>query len=277
MTDISVIIVNHNAAPYVRSAIASLRSATSRSYETIVMDNSDAPDDDCGADIYRTVENRGFGTACNQGAALASGELLLFLNPDSELQPQALDAVCRMLEENSDAGLVGIRTILPDGSFEPGCLRGFPTPERAAAYYLGLERLFPQSRLCGGYHMTWLDRTQNHEVDSVSGSFMLLRRSLFEELGGFDEDYFMYGEDMDLCWRVKERGLRVLYCADGYMLHHHGKCGRSPRQTAAFYDSMTLFYEKHYRRRYPKAVYAAVCAAVGLMKRRALKKLEKES
>lgn len=277
MPDISVIIVNHNAAPYVRGAIASLKAATVRSFETIVMDNSDGPTDDCGADIHRMVENRGFGTACNQGAALASGELLLFLNPDSELQPGALDAVCRMLEESENAGLAGIRTILPDGSFEPGCLRGFPTPARAAAYYLGLERLFPQNRLCGGYHMTWLDREKNHEVDSVSGSFMLLRRSLFEELGGFDEDYFMYGEDMDLCLRIRERGLRVLYCADGLMLHHHGKCGRSPRQTAAFYDSMLLFYEKHYRRQYPKIVCAAVRTAVDLMKRRALRKLERET
>lgn len=275
MPEISVIIVNHNAAAYVRGAIASLAGATTRSFETIVMDNSDDVSDSCGADIHRVVENRGFGAACNEGAALASGELLLFLNPDSELQTGALDAACRMLEENEDAGLVGLRTILPDGSFEPGCLRGFPTPERAAAYYLGLERLFPQNRLCGGYHMTWLDRTKNHEVDCVSGSFMLLRRRLFEELGGFDERFFMYGEDMDICCRVKEKGLRVLYCADGYMLHHHGKCGRSPRQTAAFYDSMVLFYEKHYRGRYPGIVYTAVCAAAGLMKKRALKTLEK--
>ena len=276
MADISVIIVNHNAAQFVRAAIASLAAATARSFETIVMDNSDSPSDDCGADIYRTVENRGFGTACNQGAALASGELLLFLNPDSELQPGALDAACRLLEETKDAGLVGLRTLLPDGSFESGCLRGFPTPARATAYYLGLEKLFPKNHLCGGYHMTWLDRTKNHEVDSVSGSFMLLRRALFAELGGFDEDYFMYGEDMDLCWRVKEKGLRIFYCADGFMLHHHGKCGRNPRQTAAFYDAMTLFYEKHYRSRYPAVIYAAVRAAVSLMKGRALRQLEKD-
>lgn len=277
MTDISVIIVNHNAAAYVRGAIASLREATARSFETIVMDNSTEPMENCGADIHRRVENRGFGAACNAGAALAAGELLLFLNPDSELQPGALDAACRMLEETADAGLVGLRTILPDGSFEPGCLRGFPTPPRAAAYYLGLEKLFPQNRLCGGYHMTWLDRKKSHEVDCVSGSFMLLRRRLFEELGGFDEDFFMYGEDMDLCCRVKEKGLRVLYCAEGYMLHHHGKCGKSPRQTAAFYDSMVLFYEKHYLRQYPRAVYAAVRTAAAFMKKRALKKLEKHA
>jgi len=275
MTEISVIIVNHNAAAYVRGAIASLPGSTTRSYETIVVDNSDDASDTCGADIHKPVENRGFGAACNEGARLASGKLLLFLNPDSELQPGALDAACRMLEESENAGLVGLRTILPDGSFEPGCLRGFPTPERAAAYYLGLERLFPKNRLCGGYHMTWLDRNKSHEVDCVSGSFMLLRRSLFEELGGFDEQFFMYGEDMDLCCRVKEKGLRVLYCADGYMLHHHGKCGKSPRQTAAFYDSMILFYEKHYRSRYPGLVHAAVCAAANLMKKRALRNLEK--
>ena len=268
MADISVIIVNHNAAPYVRAAIASLPAATRHSFETLVMDNSAAPTDDCGADIYRTVENRGFGAACNEGAALASGELLLFLNPDSQLQPGALDAACRMLEETEKAGLVGIRTLLPDGRFEPGCLRGFPTPGRAAAYYLGLEKLFPKSRLCGGYHMTWLDRTQNQEVDCVSGSFMLLRRALFEELGGFDEDFFMYGEDVDLCHRIALDGWEIVYLPDAVITHLKGQSGlksRSPKVILHFYKSMWLFYTKNLSDRYNIFVDVAVYLAISVM------------
>ena len=278
MTDISVIIVNHKAADYVRRAIAALPAAAGGlRWETIVMDNSDEPQDVGCADHWRPVENRGFGTACNEGARLARGRLLLFLNPDSELEPGALSGAAECLETWPEAGLVGIRTQLPDGSFEAGCLRGVPTPGRALCYYLGLEKLFPRSHLCGGYHMTWLDRRRSAEVDSVSGSFMLLRRELFEQLGGFDEEYFMYGEDLDLCLRVREKGLKVVYFAGGRMLHHHGKCGRNPRQTAAFYDSMAIFYDKHLASRYPSLTGRAVHAAVALLRRRALRELEREN
>ena len=272
-----MVIVNHNASDYVRAAIASLAAATERSVETIVIDNSDVPSPIREADIWQASENRGFGAGCNAGAALASGQLLLFLNPDSELAPGALEAAARCLESREDIGLVGLRTLLPDGSLESGCLRGFPTPGRALCYFLGLERVFPRSRLCGGYHMTWLDRSRSADVDSVSGSFMLLRRSLFEELGGFDEDFFMYGEDLDLCWRVKETGRRVIYCAEGSMLHHHGRSGTNRRQTAAFYDSMTLFYDKHLAKRYPALTGRAVRTAVTLMRERALRRLERET
>ncbi len=276
--DISVVIVNHNAADYVRRCLAALPAAApERRLETVVMDNSDTPVPIAEADVWRAVENRGFGSGCNAGARLASGELLLFLNPDAELAPGALDAAADYLLTHEETGVLGIRTLLPDGSFEPGCLRGLPTPGRALCYYLGLERVFPRSRLCGGYHMTWLDRSATAEVESVSGSFMLLRRELFETLGGFDEAFFMYGEDLDFCARVRETGRRVVYFAGGTMLHHHGKSGKSPRQTAAFYDSMRLFYEKHWAERYSALTRRAVLAAVEAKKRRALRKLEREN
>ena len=274
MTDISVIIVNHNAAPYVRRTLASLPKAAARySYETIVIDNSDAPCDDCGADLFREVENRGFGAGCNEGARLAGGRMLLFLNPDCELAPSALDAAADCLLRRENAGLVGLRTKLPNGEEELGCLRGFPTPERALCYFLRLDRLFPNDHTCGGYHLTWLDRSLTQEAECVSGSFMLLRRELFERLGGFDERFFMYGEDIDLCKRVHDAGLAVWYCADGTALHHHGKCGKNPRQTAAFYDSMSLFYDKHYAERYGILTTEAIHAAVRLLRRRALRRL----
>ena len=269
---IAVVIVNHNAAGFVRRAIASLEEGCGEfSYESIVIDDSDAPERIAEAGHWEAVENRGFGAGCNRGAKLAGGELLLFLNPDGEAQSGAVAAAARLLLSEPDAGLVGIRTLLPDGSFETGCLRGFPTPLRSAAYLLGLDRLFPRSRTLGGYRMNWLDREQNQEVESVSGSFMLLRRDFFEELGGFDERFFMYGEDLDLCWRVREAGKKVLYCADGVLLHHHGQCGRNPRQTAAFYESMTLFYDKNFRSRYSFVTTALVHGAVGLLKKRAMR------
>lgn len=277
MPDISVVIVDHNAAAYVRRAIASLPGAAGRyTAEVIVVDNSEAPQWQEDATRYIPMENRGFGAGCNRGAACATGELLLFLNPDSELSAGALEAAADCLYGHSGVGLVGLRTLLPDGREEGGALRGHPTPANALCYFLHLDRLFPHNRVCGGYHMTWLDRGVTGPVECVSGSFMLLRRALFEELGGFDERFFMYGEDLDLCRRVQEAGQSVWYCADGVMLHHHGKSGRSRRQTAAFYDSMLLYYDKYDQKRYSKLTGAAVKAAVGLMRRRALAELERE-
>lgn len=274
---ISVLIVNHKADEYVRAAITSLKQGCGRyEYESIVMDNSPEPRPIAEADIWEPIENRGFGNGCNLAAKRASGELFLFLNPDSECAGGAVEAAADCLLRSGENGLVGLKTLLPDGSAEPGCLRGFPTPARSLCYFLGLEKLFPNNRLCGGYHMSWLDRNESHEVDSVSGSFMLLRRSLFEQLGGFDEDYFMYGEDMDLCLRVREAGYKVIYCAEGSMLHHHGKSGKSERQTAAFYDAMNIFYNKHYAPTHSALTTAAVHLGVRFLKARGLRKLRQE-
>ena len=276
--EISVLIVNHKADDYVRRSIAALPSACGKyEYETIVMDNSPEPNPISEADCWEPIENRGFGNGCNLAAKKATGELLLFLNPDSECAPLSVEKAADCLLREEKAGLVGLKILLPDGSFEGGALRGYPTPLRSLCYFLGLEKLFPRNRVCGGYHMSWLDRDVSHEVDCVSGSFMLLRRSLFEELGGFDESFFMYGEDMDLCLRVHEAGYKVLYCAEGTVLHHHGKSGKSERQTAAFYDAMTVFYDKHYRANHSALTTAAVRVGVKLMKARGLQKLRKEA
>ena len=270
---VSVIIVNHNAADCVRAALRSLPAAApGLETESIVMDNSDAPQPITEADVWESVPNNGFGAGCNAGAGKAAGELLLFLNPDTELRPGALTAAVNCLLKEHDCGLTGLRTLRPDGSVEPGCLRGIPTPGRALCYFAGLEHLFPKSRLCGGYHMTWLPRDRTAEVDAVSGSFMLLRRELFERLGGFDESFFMYGEDLDLCRRVQKAGLRVLYCAEGELLHLSGACGRNPRQTSAFYDSMLLYYDKHLAAEYSRFTGAAVRFAVKLLRRCAMRR-----
>lgn len=275
---ISVLIVNHKADDYVRRALAALPAACGKyEYESIVMDNSPVPVPISEANLWESIENRGFGNGCNLATKRATGELLLFLNPDSECAPGSIEAAADCLLTEERAGLVGVKVLLPDGSFEGGALRGFPTPLRSLCYFLGLEKLFPRNRVCGGYHMSWLNRDESHEVDSVSGSFMLLRRALFEELGGFDESFFMYGEDMDLCMRVHAAGYRVLYCAEGTVLHHHGKSGKSERQTAAFYDAMTIFYDKHYRASHSALTTAAVRCGVKLLKARGLRKLRKEA
>ncbi len=274
---ISVLIVNHKADEYVRRALASLPAACGKyEYESIVMDNSPVPSLIEEADHWQSIENRGFGNGCNLAAGKATGELLLFLNPDSECAPGAVEAAADCLLGDGDAGMVGVKILLPDGKYEGGALRGYPTPLRCLCYFMGLEKLFPRHKVCGGYHMGWLSREESHEAECISGSFMLMRRSFFEALGGFDESFFMYGEDMDLCLRVSQAGKKVLYCAEGSVLHHHGRSGKSEKQTAAFYDAMTIFYDKHYRASHGPLTTLAVHTAAGLMKKRALRKLRKE-
>ena len=271
---ISVIIVNHGAGEVLEKTLSALPAAAAGlDFETILVDNAEPPCPPKTEGVrFFTMPNLGFGAGCNHGARQATGDILLFLNPDCCLSPGALKAAADCLAQNENAGLVGLRTLLPDGSLEPGCLRGSPTPARALCYYLHLDRLFPRSRTCGGYHMTWLDPTVTCETEAVSGSFMLLPRALFEELGGFDEDYFMYGEDLDLCLRVRQSGRRVLYSAEGSALHYHGSCGTNPRQTSAFYDSMLLYYSKHLAAGSSRLTGALVTAGVKALRRRAMRK-----
>lgn len=274
---ISVLIVNHKADEYVRRALSALPLSCGKfQYETIVMDNSPAPSPIEEADYWQAIENHGFGNGCNLAAQKAQGELLLFLNPDSECAPGAIEKAAHCLLSHEDIGMVGLKILLPDGKYEGGALRGFPTPLRSLCYFLGLEKLFPKHPVCGGYHMLWLDREESHDAECISGSFMLMRASLFHDLGGFDESFFMYGEDMDLCLRVHQAGKRVFYCAEGSVLHHHGRSGKSQKQTSAFYDAMTIFYDKHYRRSHSFITTLAVHAGSWLMKKRALRKLTRE-
>ncbi|MDR3121068.1 MAG: glycosyltransferase family 2 protein [Clostridiales bacterium] len=239
--------------------------------------------------VFSGVENRGFGHACNIGARQAAGRYVLFLNSDTILDDGALDRVIdymdRQSADNADGGsapdgggthggdgggsggvsahggsapdgaigVLGIKMLFSDGAFDHSCKRGFPTPLNALYYYAGLDLRFPKSRRFGGYHLTYLNPDETCDVDSVSGSFLLMPRALFLRLGGFDEAFFMYGEDLDLCYRAKAAGFRVVYFAGASMLHLKGQSGlltQNPAVLRAFYDSMLLFYEKHYREKY---------------------------
>ncbi len=193
--------------------------------------------------------NYGFGKANNVGIRRAKGEYILLINPDTVVQEDVLWRMMDFMAATPNAGLAGCKILNPDGSFEPASKRGFPSPWSAFSRVFGLSRLFPKSKLFGGYNLTWLDPDTSTEVEALSGCFMFFRAELLKELDGFDEDFFMYGEDLDLCWRVKEAGWQVWYHPVTYIIHLKGESTRrsSLDSIAMFYDAMEIFARKHYR------------------------------
>ncbi len=265
--DLSVIIINYNTKELTGQAVASVRETVkSTSCEVIVIDNSSEPEeryqnDADGVVVLSGVENRGFGNACNLGAAQAKGEYLLFLNSDAIAHPEAIDRTVKYLREHPEVGALGIRMLLEDGTLDRGCERGFPTPSASLYYFLGLDKKYPESRKYGAYHQTFLPDDQTAETDCVSGAYLMMPRSFFLELGGFDEIFFMYGEDIDLCYRVKEAGKKVVYYADASVTHLKGASGLHSKSKEAIYHfhrAMKLFYRKHYWKKYNIFVSAAV-------------------
>ena len=203
-----------------------------------------------GVNLIRLERNLGFGSANNIAAGSAPGEALLLLNPDGALGEAALSVMLGALAEDPRRGAISPRIDRPDGSLDAACRRSFPTPLSALWRLVGMSRLRPGSSRFGAYNLTHLPVDQATEVDSGSGACLLVRREVWDRIGGFDERFFMYGEDLDLCWRIHELGFAVWYEPQARVVHTKGS---SSRQVAlsmlvAFHHSMWRFYRIHYLR-----------------------------
>jgi N-acetylglucosaminyl-diphospho-decaprenol L-rhamnosyltransferase len=281
MLDLGIVIVNYNVRDLLRDCLASVYdSRGDLSFEVCVVDNGS---DDGSADmvaeefpqarIVRT-ENRGYAAGNNLGLRefgfvdsghTAAGAMegmaearepgssqpryALLLNPDTVLPPSALADMLAFMEDRAQAGVAGPRLVREDGSLDRACRRSFPTPEVACYRMLGLSRLFPHSERFGRYNLTYLPPDVTTEVDSVVGAFMLIRREALDQVGLLDEQFFMYAEDLDLCYRIKQQGWQVWYNAAVTVLHYKGQSSRQ-RSTFAnvkFYETMRLFHDKHFK------------------------------
>ncbi|RJP74068.1 MAG: glycosyltransferase [Candidatus Zixiibacteriota bacterium] len=253
--DITVVIVSYNVRSFLDHCLQSVRLASAGlAVQTIVVDNASA--DDSAAMVaqrYPDVtlianrENVGFGRANNQAFELARGEAVLVLNPDAFVQEDTLRRLLERLQASPEAGAVGPKIIKPDGRFEPRSKRGFPTPWVAFSYLSGLAALFPRNPRFSHYLLTHLDPDREHEVDALSGCCMMVRRDLLQRLGGFDPDFFMYGEDLDLCYRIHQQGYRIIYSPATRIVHFKGE---STRRSSIDHDyhfrrAMRLFVAKN--------------------------------
>lgn len=267
---LSIVIVSYNVKYYLEQCLHSVyRSQDVEEPEVFVVDN-------CSSDgsvpflrerypqvhYIENADNVGFARANNQAIRQSRGEYVLLLNPDTILTEHTLHDVVAVMDQRADAGGLGVRMLRTDGTFALESRRGLPTPWVAFCKMSGLARLFPRSRTFGRYYMRYLDETQINDIDVISGAFMLLRRSALDAVGLLDETFFMYGEDIDLSYRLQLGGYRNLYVPTP-ILHYKGEstAKSSFRYVYTFYRAMQLFFNKHFRR-YRLLVWLPVSAAI---------------
>jgi GT2 family glycosyltransferase len=253
---LSIIIVNHNVRCFLEQCLLSLRRATDGiGHEIVVVDNA-SRDDSRSYLPQRFPEvrflwnqgNIGFGRACNQGASLSGGEYILFLNPDTIVPEDCLRRCLEHLEAHPTAGALGVRMHDGSGRYLRESKRSYPSPSTAFLKLSGLSALFPGSRWVARYDLGDRDAYANCRADVLAGAFMLVRRAAFTATGGFDERFFMYGEDIDLSWRFRQAGFENLYFAEAAILHFKGESNRrgSLRHVRHFYGAMSVFVRKHH-------------------------------
>ncbi len=253
--DLSIIIINYNVKEFLQNLIHSIRKAAGNlNYEIIIVDNASSDgsvdfikDRFPEVNLIQNETNLGFGKANNQALKISRGRYILLLNPDSLVSEDTFSKMISFFESHPSVGLAGCKILNPDGTLQLACRRSFPGPWTSFCKVTGLSTLFPRSKLFARYNLTYKDENKSYEVDAISGSFMMMRREVYDKTGGFDEDYFMYGEDLDLCYRIQKSGYKVYYVHDTQIIHYKGESTRrsSIDETKFFYDAMHLFVKKH--------------------------------
>ncbi len=269
---VSVVIVNYNVRDLLRQSLRSIeRSLAGIPSEVIVVDNNSV-DGSVGMlakefpniTVIANRANIGFSAANNQAMRLATGKYFFILNPDTIVEEETIKVLVDFMDTHPDAGAVGCRILNPDGTFALESRRSFPTPAVAFYRMTGLSRLFPRSRIFGRYNLTFLPENQIATVDALSGSCMFLRSAALTasedadtgrgEAGLFDEDFFMYGEDLDLCYRIQKSSWLIYYTPDTQIIHYKGESTKKGdlRYVRLFYGAMVRFAQKHLSEEYPK-------------------------
>lgn len=265
LKNLSVSIVNYNNGDYLIQCLKSLKQQKQLDMDILVVDNAStdgslekAKKDFPDIHFLTNKENLGFSKAHNLTLRKITSEFILILNPDTEIQRGDLVDLIEYMEDNPEVGALTGKVILPNGSLDWASHRGFPTPWASLLYYF-----FKNDNL---YHLSSKPLNQTHEVDAISGSFFLTRKSILDKVGIFDEDYFMYAEDIDLCFRIKQAGFKVMYKPTVEVLHHKGVSSGLKKHSQgiatanvetrkkafdAFYQTMKIFYKKHLEKKYP--------------------------
>ncbi len=286
MVELSVIIVNYNTRYLLEACLVSLYQAESPpgGMEVIVVDNAS---NDGSQEMVRgrfpqvrlltSAVNRGFSAANNWGADHANGQTLLFLNSDTLLSEDALVEPLAYLRKGKDIGAITVRLVYPDGRRDPDNHRGFPTPWNAVCHFIGLGALFPQSPRFNGYFQGYADFDRIHSVPVIAGSFMMMPHSIFDQLGGWDEAYFFYGEDIDICYRIHQAGYNIIYYPHVEVLHYKGASSGLRKESANIANpdketrvkvaresvrAMQVFYSKFYSDKYSPLVTGLVLAGI---------------
>lgn len=254
--ELSIVIVNYNVKDFLFDCLKSIEnSQTSFNIETIVVDNNS---NDFSVEYLKPLfpnvkfikleSNLGFAKANNIGLEQSRGKYVLFLNPDTIVNSDTFQIMKEYMDVNQEVYISGCKLLNPDGSFQLPCRRGFPTPWAAFSKLFGLQAMFPKSKLFAKYNQTFRSTEETYYIDSVMGAFMFCRTDIIKQLRGFDEDFFMYGEDLDLCYRATKLGGKVAYVHSTSTIHFKGESTKrsSIDEIKHFYEAMEIFVRKHY-------------------------------
>jgi GT2 family glycosyltransferase len=253
---LSIIIVNYNVEYFLEQCLHSVFNAVKNiDAEVFVVDNNSV-DGSCDmvrerfpdAILIDNKENLGFSKANNQAIRVSTGEYALLLNPDTVVEEDTFEKVVNFMDEHPDAGGLGCKMIDGKGKFLPESKRGLPTPQVAFYKMIGLSRIFPKSKKFGRYHLGYLDDDEVHEIEILAGCFMLMRKSVLDKVGLLDEDFFMYGEDIDLSYRIILGGYKNYYYPHTRIIHYKGESTKksSVNYVFVFYNAMIIFARKHF-------------------------------
>jgi GT2 family glycosyltransferase len=253
---LSVVIVNYNVKYFLEQCLLSVQKAMKKvDGEIFVVDNNSV---DGSVEMVRekfplvnivaNKKNLGFAKANNQAIRMAKGEFILLLNPDTVVEDDTFEKVLAFMDAHPDAGGLGVKMLDGSGKFLPESKRGLPTPATAFYKIFGLSALFPHSRRFSKYHLGYLSEDEIHRVDILAGAFMLLRKSVLDKVGLLDEDFFMYGEDIDLSYRITKAGYFNYYFPQTRIIHYKGESTRksSVNYVLVFYRAMVVFARKHF-------------------------------
>jgi N-acetylglucosaminyl-diphospho-decaprenol L-rhamnosyltransferase len=275
MNDVGIVIVNWNTSALLKRCLETVFASEGVSFRVVVVDNH-SPDDSAEmvardfpqAELIASQTNDGFSIANNKGlrhlgygqaSAPDAPRYALILNPDTELPADALAKMVAYLDEDATIGAAGPKLLLPNGSLDLACRRSFPTPAVSFYRLVGLSKLFPKSQRFGRYNMTYLDPDIETEVDSVVGAFMMVRRGVIDRVGLLDESFFMYGEDLDWAYRIKQHGWKIKYNPAITVLHVKKAASRqSKKAQQEFHRASLLFYRMHYQKTTPLPVHLFV-------------------
>lgn len=269
--DLSIIIVNYNVKYFLEQCLYSvLKACATIEAEIFVVDNNSTD----GSRVYLSSKfpsvifkwqqtNIGFGKANNSVLREATGGHILFLNPDTIVPEDCFEKCFNFFRSNENCGALGVKMLDGSGVFLKESKRSFPSVTTSFCKMSGLTALFPTSKLLAKYYAGHLPNNANHEVDVLAGAFMMLSKKAIEKVKGFDEDFFMYGEDIDLSYRIQKAGLKNYYFSEISIIHFKGESTqkRSPEYIDRFYDAMQLFISKHYKAQ--KATFFFMKIAIG--------------
>jgi GT2 family glycosyltransferase/lipopolysaccharide/colanic/teichoic acid biosynthesis glycosyltransferase len=269
---LSIVIVNYNVKYFLEQCLHSVQNACKGlEAEVFVVDNDSVDgsvkmvrDKFPEIQLLENKENKGFSAANNQAIRKSKGEYVLLLNPDTIVEDDTLRKVVDFMDQHPDAGGLGVKMLDGKGKFLPESKRGLPYPSVAFFKVFGLSSLFPKSKLFSGYHLGYLDKDKTHTVDVLAGAFMLLRKSVLDTIGLLDEAFFMYGEDIDLSYRITKAGYKNYYYPGTRIIHYKGESTKkgSLNYVFVFYNAMIVFARKHFSKENARAFSVMINIAI---------------